>query len=375
MPSADSKHSEPRKIVLVIGGLEGGGAERVMSDMAIYWAGKGWQVTLATWSGPEVQDFYVLPPSIERIWLDVYSPNHSILAKIRSNVGRVFKLRRLLVASRADVVLSFITVSNVLTILAAMGMAVRVVVSERTNPGLHFSVTPLWRLLRRICYSWADEVVAQTHDDAQWIQNKCGVRVVVIPNFLRVLPRVECERDSLIIAVGRLTQEKGFDVLLKAFAQVLPDFRNWRLIILGEGPERRALSELRDQLNLIDSAEFIGQVQNVEAWMARTGLVVHPSRREGFPNVVMEAMGMGAAVICADCPSGPSELIQDGVNGRLVPVDDVDTLARVMSELMACPAIRDRLGQEATRVRQRYAQGVIMDKWESCLLPELKQKP
>ena len=101
--------------------------------------------------------------------------------------------------------------------------------------------------------------------------------------------------------------------------------------------------------------------------MARCGLMAHPSRREGFPNTVLEAMGMGAAVICANCPSGPAELIRDGVNGRLVPVGDVAELARVMAELISRPALRVQLGREATNVRQGYEPGAIMMKWEECL--------
>jgi glycosyltransferase involved in cell wall biosynthesis len=279
----------------------------------------------------------------------------------------VLNLRRLLVASEPDVVLSFITVSNVLTIIAAVGLPVRVVVSERTSPGVHFAVEPLWRALRRLCYRWADKVIVQTEDAAQWVAENCGVNPIVIPNSLRILPDIACERELLIIAVGRLSKEKGFDLLLEAFARISPDFPGWRVAILGEGTERQALLDLRDRLSLAGRADLIGQSQEVETWMARSGLVVHPSRREGFPNVVLEAMGMGAAVICANCLSGPSELIKDGINGRLVPVGDVEALARAMSELMSNPDLRRTLGQEASQVRQHYEQAAIMSRWEACL--------
>jgi glycosyltransferase involved in cell wall biosynthesis len=191
--------------------------------------------------------------------------------------------------------------------------------------------------------------------------------VQVIPNSLRELPSVQCDRELLIIAVGRLSVEKGFDVLLKAFAELSPNFPGWRVCIIGEGTERQALTRLRDELDLAGRVEFSGEVSQVELWMARASLLVHPSRREGFPNAVLEAMGMGLAVVCADCRAGPSELIEDGLNGRLVPVDDVAELARVMSELMMAPELRERIGSEARKVRKRFAQDVIMDKWQSLL--------
>ncbi|MEO8464188.1 MAG: glycosyltransferase family 4 protein [Gammaproteobacteria bacterium] len=367
MPRVDLKSEGPKTIVLVIGGLEGGGAERILSDMAVYWTGKGWQVTLATWSGPELADFYPLPSSVHRKWLDVRSSGDSFLARARANFGRILELRRLLVESKPDVVLSFITVSNVLTIIAATGLQVRVVVSERTNPAVHFAVEPFWRALRRLCYRWADEVVVQTKDAAKWVEENCRVKPVVIPNSLRTLPDIRCEREPLIVAVGRLSKEKGFDILLEAFARISADFPGWRLAILGEGTERQTLLDLRDRLGLASQAELSGQSQEVETWMARSGLVVHPSWREGFPNVVLEAMGMGAAVVCTDCDSGPSELINDGINGRLVPVGDVDALARAMSDLMSKPDLRRTFGQEASRVRKHYEQGAIMERWEVCL--------
>ncbi|OGT14849.1 MAG: hypothetical protein A3J49_10855 [Gallionellales bacterium RIFCSPHIGHO2_02_FULL_57_16] len=369
-PRLGSSHAKPPNILLVTGSLEGGGAERVMSDMANYWANRGWQVTLATWSGSKIQDFYFLSPNVRRVWLDVHSSKVSLFAKLRSNVSRIHKLRRLLLALRPDAVISFIDVSNVGTIFAAVGLGVRVVVSERIDPSLNFGVIRLVRALRRVSYSWADKVVAQTHDAARWIENRCRAKVVVIPNALRVLPEVACERMPLIIAVGRLTKQKGFDLLLKAFAEISSHFQNWRVAIIGEGPERPALIELRDQLNLTDRVEFTGQVRDVEAWMARAGLVVQPSRFEGFPNVVLESMGMGATVICADCPSGPSDLIEDGINGRLVPVEDVAALMQVMAELMSQPEVRERLGREASKVKQHYRQDLIMAQWEACLLPE-----
>ena len=292
---------------------------------------------------------------------------------IRSWLGsvRIFgvcsSFARLLVASKPDIVLSFITVSNVLTILAAAGLPLRVVVAERTSPAVYFSVEPHWRALRRLCYRWADNVVVQTKDAAKWVEQNCRVKPIVIPNPLRILPDIRCERELLIVAVGRLTKEKGFDILLEAFARVSPDFPSWRLAILGEGPEQKDLLALRDRLSLAGRAELIGQSREVEKWMARSGLVVHPSRREGFPNVVLEAMGMGAAVVCADCHSGPSELIKDGINGRLVPVGDVNALASAMSELMSKPDLRRTLGQEASQVRQHYEQAAIMTRWEACL--------
>jgi GalNAc-alpha-(1->4)-GalNAc-alpha-(1->3)-diNAcBac-PP-undecaprenol alpha-1,4-N-acetyl-D-galactosaminyltransferase len=360
----------PQRLMLVIGSLQGGGAERQLSDMANYWTDRGADVTLATWSGPEVKDFYPLAGGVSRQWLNIDLPRTVPFAAIVSSVRRVRRLRLVLQNLRPDAIVSFIDISNIYTILATRGMNVRVVISERTHPAINRTIGMPWRVLRRIFYRMADVVVAQTEDAGRWLERNCRARVKIIPNYLRDMPQISCEREPMIIAVGRLSKEKGFDLLLKSFARIALDYPKWRICIIGEGAERQALTVLRDELNLAGRVELVGEARDVERWMARASVLVHPSRREGFPNTVLEAMGMGLAVICADCRAGPSELIADGVNGRLVPVDDVEALTRAMLELMAKPELREQLGREAAKVRQRFRQEFIMDKWEACLFPQ-----
>jgi GalNAc-alpha-(1->4)-GalNAc-alpha-(1->3)-diNAcBac-PP-undecaprenol alpha-1,4-N-acetyl-D-galactosaminyltransferase len=375
MMKPPSNDPDRRTVVLVIGSLQGGGAERVMSDMANYWAEKGWRVVLVTLSSPDVPDFYSLAPVVMRVWLGVESQGRSPLAKLRTNFARVIKLRRLLRSWKPDAVLSFIDVPNVLTILAALGLKLRVVASERHNPdqtealgryaGAYTLAKPWW-LLRRLTYRWADRITVLNSDAAQWIGRECRVTAEVIPNPLRELPSVSDEREFLVLGVGRLAWEKGFDLLLNAFAGIAHRFPDWRLVIFGEGPELARLNELRSSLRARDMIEIKEPVKDVELWMGRAGLIVLPSRFEGYGNAILESLGMGAAVISTYC-AGPESFMRDGVNGRLVPVDDVDTLASAMAELMANPALRRSLGQEALGVRETHRQDVIMRKWEECL--------
>jgi GalNAc-alpha-(1->4)-GalNAc-alpha-(1->3)-diNAcBac-PP-undecaprenol alpha-1,4-N-acetyl-D-galactosaminyltransferase len=357
-------------VVLVIGDLRCGGAQRVLVDMANYWAGLDWDVSLATWNGAAEQDFYDLDSRIERVELSGHSAvaTGSRLGTLRSLVAGIRSLRRLVVEKRASAVLSFIDVSNVLTILASALLGVRVVVSERTNPGQNHTISSLWKFLRRLTYCKAAMVVAQTKDAALWLNANCKVQALVIPNSIRQMPKVEVVRESTVLAVGRLSPEKGIDTLLRGFALVKKKASGWRVIVVGDGPARADLIALRDELNLTDSVEFIGEVHDVEKWLACAGLFVHASRREGYPNVLLEAMAMGAPVISTDCRSGPSDLIRDDVNGRLVAVDDIGALANAMTQLIEKPELRARLSTEALNVRRLHEQSLIMKYWNAALL-------
>ncbi|MEX0734728.1 MAG: glycosyltransferase family 4 protein [Steroidobacteraceae bacterium] len=353
------------QLLLVTGSLECGGSERQIADMANYWVAHGLDVTVATWSSPRTADFYGLDRGVRRVHLDV-----PVTGRIRGNLQRVRKLRQFIDELQPDAVLSFLTRSNVPTILAGLGRSFRIVVSERVQPAWETDLPLGWHLLRRLVYGRATAIVSQTRATAEWIRVNWGHKALVIPNALRTLPSVMDRRETLIVSIGRLVPQKGFDLLLPAFAAIAGRFPDWRIAILGEGPERDNLLRLRDKLGLVGRVEFFGRVKAIEDWMARAGIVVQPSRFEGFPNAVLESMGMGAAVVSADCPAGPADLIEDGVNGRLVPVEDVATLSRIMAELMAEPALREGLGREALKVRERFRQETIMAQWEALLFPQ-----
>jgi GalNAc-alpha-(1->4)-GalNAc-alpha-(1->3)-diNAcBac-PP-undecaprenol alpha-1,4-N-acetyl-D-galactosaminyltransferase len=353
-------------IVLVSATLTCGGAERQLAGMANYWAATGAQVRLVTWSGPEVPDFFALDPRVRRERFGVGAVArrwHAPLTFYR----RIRALRQLLRAVRPDAVISFITVTNVLTLLASVGLGLKVAVSDRAHPATDVTVTRAWALMRRVLYRFAHVVVAQTSAAADWTLRACGKRAVVIPNALRELAPRTAPREPLVLAIGRLDPQKGFDLLLRAFAAIAARFPQWRIAILGEGPELESLRELRTRLGLEPRVSFEGNDDDIEAWMARAALVVQPSRYEGFPNVLLESMAMGAAVISADCIAGPADLIADGVNGRLVPVEQVDALAAAMADLMSQPDTRERLGAEARKVRETYRSDRIMARWSQAL--------
>lgn len=359
-------------LMIVIHSLRGGGAERVAVDMAAYWQARGYQVAVVTQTGTE-QDAYALTEGVQRHALGLAGNSTGPLGAAWGNLRRYWGLRRLVRRLRPRVVLGMMTRGSVLAVLAARGHACRVVATEHTHPPIQ-RLPSLWLRLRRRTYPQADAVVALTQGTAQWLDAHLpGVQAQVIPNSVRwpledgapvVAPAPNPGRHRLL-AVGRLHAVKGFDCLLRAFAQLNRIHPDWDLTILGEGAERAALEALRDELGLHDRVDLPGRVGNMAAWYAAADLYVLSSQAEGLSNTLLEAMASGLPCVAFDCETGPREIIRDGIDGVLVrPVQDADALAHQLANLMADPALRARYAARAVDVRDRFSAARIMALWE-----------
>jgi GalNAc-alpha-(1->4)-GalNAc-alpha-(1->3)-diNAcBac-PP-undecaprenol alpha-1,4-N-acetyl-D-galactosaminyltransferase len=167
--------------------------------------------------------------------------------------------------------------------------------------------------------------------------------------------------------LGRLTYQKGFERLVRAFARVSPAYPGWDLAIFGHGEDRESLQALAVGLGLEDRIRFPGQVNNPYAVLKAAGIFALSPRFEGFPFALCEAMASGLPVVSMDCPSGPGEMIVDGVNGLLVPDGDVEALAGAMGRLMGDEALRASLGARAVAMTELFALDIVMEKWEALL--------
>jgi|WetSurMetagenome_2_1015567.scaffolds.fasta_scaffold00033_11 GalNAc-alpha-(1->4)-GalNAc-alpha-(1->3)-diNAcBac-PP-undecaprenol alpha-1,4-N-acetyl-D-galactosaminyltransferase len=368
-------------LTLVISSLSSGGAERVMSILANYWAENGCTVTLITIDSAD-SDFYKLNDGIKRVSLGLMGESSNPFAGIRNNLKRILKLRHEILASSPDVVICFMEKTNVLTLIATRGLGLNVLVSERTDPA-HHDIGKLWNALRQITYKWADVVVAQNNQVKQWLEKFVPVsKVVVIPNPVQYEIRNEnyeplnnllgIQGDKqTVIAMGRLGIEKGFDMLIKAFAKINSQ---WQLIIFGEGSERSSLECLVSDLNMRDRIHLPGLVNNPMQYLKQADLFVMTSRFEGFSNSLLEAMACGLPVISFDCPSGPREIIRNGVDGILVPAENIDALADAMNLLMSDESERTRLAAKAPQVLERFAVEKIIAIWEGTLHGMMEKK-
>ena len=365
---------EAMRITLIISTLGPGGAERVMSIMANYWAVRGEYVTLVTIDSSDT-DFYPLDPHVQRVGLGLMRDSSNFLAALRNNVLRVRRLRQAIRASHPDVVLSFLGRTNVLVLVSTLGLGRPVIVSEHTDPRQN-AIGYTWAALRRLLYPRSAAVVVLTNGLRPWAEGfvKKGA-VHIIPNPVQV-PAMAFESNGAqgpkgsgrtVAAMGRLNPVKGFDLLLKAFARCAKKHTDWSLMILGEGDERPRLEAMASDLGIKDRVTLPGLVKDPLRILRRTDLFVLSSRYEGFPMALVEAMACKLPVISTDYPSGPQDIVRDGVSAILVPPNDVNALAGAMDRLMANQAERQRLGANAVQVIERFSIEKIMNMWDNLL--------
>jgi len=357
------------RICCVIASLGSGGAERVLLELCSAWQARGDEVTLLTLDDGRA-DFYAVPTGVKRRPLDLASRSMSASDAVRTNIMRVSVLRGAFREAAPDAIVSFTDRTNVLALLSASGLGIPVVVSERIDPRRHH-IGRAWSLLRRMTYPSAAGVVVQTEAVREWAEDVVSPsRVAVIPNPLRPVaaPALPAgARDSRVTAMGRLVPQKGFDVLIRAFATLADEFPDWQLTILGEGPERPALESLTQSLGLTGRVEMQGRTSDPDAFLASTAVFALPSRYEGFPNALLEAMANGCACVSTRCDSGPSDLITDGENGRLVAVDDVMQFAEALGTLMSDANVRSQLGQQARKSVRRFSLDTVVSAWDQVL--------
>lgn len=367
------------KLALVIYSLSAGGGERVMSLMANYWAMKGWAIALLTLDDGSVPPFYYLDPRIKHISLGILGNSPNLLSAIWNNLKRIWILRSAIIEIKPDAAISFLSATNVLTLLATRNLKIPVIVDEQIHPGM-YPIGRFWELLRRWTYPHADRVVAVTARALSYFSPQIQSRGYVIPNPALSVNVAEISSDKLLvkpsaIAMGRLHPQKGFDLLLQAFAQLKDCYPEWNLTILGEGELRPQLESLRDRLQLCDRVHFPGAVKNPHDFLKQADIFVMSSRFEGFPNALCEAMACGLPVISTDCPSGPKEIIRPEIDGLLVPSEDVNALVAAMDRLMSNPAERKRLAARAPEVTEQFSLEKIMNNWEELLDKVVKEKP
>ncbi len=355
-------------IALVISNLGSGGAQRVLTILANYWAQKGRRICVITYADIE-EDFFPLYSSVRRIAIPFAATSKTLFHGFMANLRRIIAIRRTLQEADAKVILSFVAVTNIRAILASLSLDSKVIVSERNDPQRQSSGW-IWDRLRQLLYRWADVVTANSHGTLEAMRRYVPEhKLALVPNPIEppALNARKKKTSSTILNVGSLTHQKAHDILLKAFACMSPRFLGWKLAIVGDGKLRKTLCDQAESLGISDRVDWHGQVRNVYEYYDSADIFVLPSRYEGMPNALLEAMSCGLPAIVSDASPGPLEYVKHGVTGLVAPVDDAPALAAAIERLIDDPPLRCRLGIAA---RERVAEcslASVIRVWEEVL--------
>ncbi len=354
-------HLRGRHVAMVLSALGAGGAERVVADLSRRWVAEGARVTIFAFDRPDDPVYHAFDPAVELVRLAIPSSG------IHSVPIRLLALRRAIRQARPDVLISFLTKINVTALLAMTGIDAPVIVSERNNPDQQRK-SILWRLFSQLAHLRADAVVCQTARSKRCVPVAARRRAVVIPNSIApasVQP-VPSGRKRLV-AVGRLTEQKGFELLIQAFGRVAGNNPGWDLHIWGDGPDRPVLEAAIRDLGLGSRIYLRGLSTTPGGWRTEADAFVLSSRYEGFPNVLGEAMAAGLPVISVDCDFGPADMIIPWENGLLVPPGQVALLADGIERLLSDRPLQHALRQAAPAIARRFAPEQVEAAWRDLL--------
>lgn len=341
------------KICCVIPSLSGGGMERVMSVLANYFSSKNNVQVYLILYGKKEDVFYDLNPNII-----VNMPKSEFNDKYRlvETIKRLLYLRRQIIKIHPLCVLSFGTLWNRFVLLSMLGTKIPIYISDRGNPLIKQSF--FQTVLAKVLYPKASGIIAQTqYASVIYKEKKLNKNIIILPNPINVNENFLNNREKIVISVGRLISSKNFDRLIRIFQNI--DFNDWKLLIVGGDADKQKnsilLKEQVDKAYLNSRVILKGTQKNINDYLMRASIFAFTSSSEGFPNVIGEAMSAGLPVISYDCVAGPSDMIDDGLNGYLIPLFDDEKFEEKLRYLMENENERVKMGYNAWKNIQKFS--------------------
>lgn len=346
-------------IVIVSASLEAGGAERVISQLVNEWAKKNVKCELILLD--QKKHFYQISDSVKIHEIGKLHSNHYV-----DKINKYAEVRTIIKKIKPDVVLSFPEEIAIYVIGAMIGVKIPIVVSERNNPWV-MPYNKVTRILRKVLYPFADGFIFQTNKVAAFFSSNIQKKAVVLSNPLdssRIPAPYIGEREKMIVSIGRLEKQKNYKLLIEAFSIFQKKYSDYKLIVYGEGKQRKVLEEYADIKLKNGSWEFPGKDTDVLKKIFNAACFVLSSDYEGVPNALIEALACGIPSVSTDCePGGAAELIENGVNGFIVPIGDAKAIANKISEIIENNELSQKFSIESVKIKEKLNAVVVSDRW------------
>lgn len=352
------------KVDFIISSLGGGGAERVLALMVNSLA-KNPKNKISVITLFESKEGYKLDPSINRVKLKKtkFIPSHTLRSII--NLSRYYKDK----SNRPDVIVSFVTLTNLITIVVAKLFSIKIIAQEH-NSYLRYMKgrKRITDFTKKHVYKRANIITVLTSFDIEFYK-KHGSNVYVMPNpcsFKSIVDNSH-KREKVILAAGHLNRyhHKGFDNLILLMVPIFKENPNWKLKIAGSGDEGlKYLTKLAKENNLLNKIVFTGFINNISEVMHESSIFILPSRFEGLPMVLLEAMSQGTTCISYNCKTGPSDIIENNINGLLIEDQNISKMQNGLRELINNEELRYKLSNEGIKSLDKYHISEITKRYE-----------
>jgi len=361
-----------KNICFLITSLNSGGAERVVASLSNEFI-DDYDVHLILFY--RNNNFYELDKRI-RMYTIFNEPRISknIFSSVLLNSSLLLKSLRYIKKWKIELMISFTTNVNILSLIISYFLLVPCIISERNNPNIYIP-NKIWRFLRNKTYKLAKNLVVQTDFSKKIFSSIVNEnKIVVIPNAvdLSLLSRRVnyINRENILLTVGRLDENKNQKLIIQAFKNL--NLVNWKLFIIGDGVLRNSLQRLVKLYSLESKIFFLGNVKNISDFYNVAKIFVFSSRSEGFPNALLEAFSFGIPCISTNCNSGPAEIISDSNSGILIDVDDIGALEQELLKLCSNEDLCKRLSINALKSANRFSMGSILQQWSFIINQSLR---
>lgn len=357
-----------KKVMFACHGIGNGGAERVLLTLANSFAERNYEVSIITTNEPH--NDYPVNGLIKHY---ICYPNQKY--SIGRILSRLKKIRQIANQESPDCIVSFSANINVQILLSTLGLGIRTIVSERTDPS-RYPESRIGRFIRTLSYKLADLVVFQTVDARNYFPKFIRSKSMIIHNPICItIPEGSyTSKEDLIIGIGSLGLQKNWKMALKAFSHFSETHSTYRFEIYGEGPLKDELNAfIQRDANLVGRVYLMGFSSEVSKRLLQSKIYVSSSIFEGISNSMLEALALGVPTICTDCPVGGAKMfIKNGISGILVPVNDVAAMSSAMNKLADDESFAYMLSTQSIRLREELSIDKIIDIWESVIDPPKK---
>lgn len=358
-----------KHIAFVVGSLNSGGAERVISTLSNELIN---EYSVSIIQLVYVKPFYPLNSNIRLLCCrEKKKESYNVKDAVFNNVFFISNIIKLIKIHKIDLLIGFITNVNIISILASRYTNIPCIISERNNPLGSSNPKKKLNFLRNLIYPFTNHLVVQTKEIESYYKkilsnNKLSViKNPLSQNFLKENFSPHSKKENTILCIGRLVEQKNHELLIRSFANLKNS--NWCLNIIGNGPLKERLISLTEELNIKNQVKIISSTKKITDYYKKSKIFVLSSNFEGFPNVLIEAMYANLACISTDCPTGPSELIDSGVNGILIPVNSQNTLENKLHLLIEDEVKRLQLASCARSSTEAFHPSRIAGQWNDLI--------